>query len=555
VFVDQLGITGVWDAGSGTLTLSGVASVANYQAALRTVQFVNASQNPTEDVRTIEFAVDDGTGTGSDSRGVDVAGVNDPPLVTAAGTVLLYTEDDGLVEIDSGLTVSDVDSATLVGVVVRISAGYAPGEDVLSFVNQLGITGVWDAGSGTLTLSGLASVADYETALRSVRFVNASQNPTEGLRTIEFTVDDGADITSASRGLYVAAVNDPPVIAGTAGDRVFIGEGAPLTIDGGLVISDADNQTLVGAVVRIVAGLDAVHDQLLFNAAFGIVGAWDPQTGELTLSGVATLAAYESVLRSVQYVNSDPQLQAGQRGIQFEVFDGEDSAVLTHAIAVLPAQDEPVVDPPDDQEDPDDGEEVPDDGEKGSEEPPEVESPPVSQPPISLPPDGPVDPGMPPAPSTDDDDPSGPSVLALPIGGVTGRFLFDARQLQIDSDDYPDAEPALALPSPAFAPALADGAAPPSDDSDGAYAPKATRDQAENPAEAEPSKIAPDARPPSVVFAAAAAGGISAALLVWGAAAYLLTRRGLAITDLSASADVEDLLRGRMGPPHRRRAA
>ena len=39
---------------------------------------------------------------------------------------------------------------------------------MLAFTNQLGITGSYDSMSGVLTLSGSSSVANYQTALRSV---------------------------------------------------------------------------------------------------------------------------------------------------------------------------------------------------------------------------------------------------------------------------------------------------------------------------------------------------------------------------------------------------
>jgi hypothetical protein len=41
------------------------------------------------------------------------------------------------------------------------------GEDLLSFASAFGITGTFHAPSGTLTLSGTATPADHQTALRS----------------------------------------------------------------------------------------------------------------------------------------------------------------------------------------------------------------------------------------------------------------------------------------------------------------------------------------------------------------------------------------------------
>ena len=71
----------------------------------------------------------------------------------------------------------------LTGATVRILSGYYAGEDALNFIDQLGISGSYDAVSGTLTLSGTASVADYQTALRSITYENSSEAPNTADRT------------------------------------------------------------------------------------------------------------------------------------------------------------------------------------------------------------------------------------------------------------------------------------------------------------------------------------------------------------------------------------
>ena len=82
-------------------------------------------------------------------------------LANVAGATLAYTENDAPTVVDSGLTVSDADNANLASATVTISAGFATGEDTLAFTNQNGITGSWNAGTGVLTLSGTATVANY----------------------------------------------------------------------------------------------------------------------------------------------------------------------------------------------------------------------------------------------------------------------------------------------------------------------------------------------------------------------------------------------------------
>ena len=159
---------------------------------------------------------------------INVAPVNDPPVVTTTAPPLSYTENQTATVVDAGVTVSDVDNASLSSATVAISVNYAAGQDLLAFVDQNGITGSWNAGTGVLTLSGAASVADYQTALRSVTYVNTSDAPSTATRTVSFAVNDGIDTSAAaSRSIAVTAVNDAPAITsngGGAGASVNVAE-------------------------------------------------------------------------------------------------------------------------------------------------------------------------------------------------------------------------------------------------------------------------------------------------------------------------------------------
>ena len=116
----------------------------------------------------------DATGNGAD--GV-ITG--DPQYVTAAPRIFApsvetFVEDGPPVAIDSGLVVRDVDSADLVGATVSITGGFVAAEDVLEFTPRAGIASTYDSVTGVLTLTGTATVADYQAALRSVTYANTN---------------------------------------------------------------------------------------------------------------------------------------------------------------------------------------------------------------------------------------------------------------------------------------------------------------------------------------------------------------------------------------------
>ena len=101
---------------------------------------------------------------------------------------------------------TDADSAVLSGAMVQITANYQSSEDVLAFTNTTSISGSWNATTGTLTLAGSASPADYQAALRSVTYRDTSDTPSMLARTVSFTAADagGATSTAATREIEFA---------------------------------------------------------------------------------------------------------------------------------------------------------------------------------------------------------------------------------------------------------------------------------------------------------------------------------------------------------------
>ena len=258
-FTNQLGITGSWNATTGVLTLSGSTTVSNYQTALRSVTYFNSSDDPSPLARTVSFVVNDGTAlSAAASKTINVTPVNDAPVVATTGTPLAYSESQAASVLDAGLTVSDVDNANLTGATVSLSANYANGQDVLAFTNQLGITGSWNAGTGVLTLSGTTTLANYQTALRTVTYFNTSENPSTLARTVAFVVNDGALLsTAATKTITVTSVNDAPVITSNgagASASVAIPENTSYVTQVTATDVDLPAQTLTYDIVPTASG-------------------------------------------------------------------------------------------------------------------------------------------------------------------------------------------------------------------------------------------------------------------------------------------------------------
>jgi VCBS repeat-containing protein len=194
---------------------------------------------------------------------ITINGVNDAPQVSTTGTPLSYTENDSATAIDPALSLADVDSANLSGATVTLSGNYASGEDLLAFTNQNGISGSWNASTGTLTLSGVSSLANYEAALRSITYFNNSDDPSTATRTVTFVVNDGAaDSSAATRAIAITAVNDAPTSTPVTLAPIAEDSGARLITQAQLLAnaSDPDGPALTASGLAISSGAGSLVD-------------------------------------------------------------------------------------------------------------------------------------------------------------------------------------------------------------------------------------------------------------------------------------------------------
>jgi hypothetical protein len=345
-------IVGSFNAATGVLTLTSsgaTATDAQWANALSSVTF--SSTSTSYGSRTIAFATNDGAKTSAVATDtVDVLGP--PTITTDSGSVSFVAGDNTAstpVAIDAGLTVTDGASATLASATIAIAGGFHAGEDVLLFTNDgstMGnIVASYNAATGVLTMTSAgatATLAQWQSALDSVRYTDTAITPDTTTRTISFTVVDGAGNTSntATRTITVTATDQTPIVTTAGGTTDYVYSTAPVTIDGGITVSDLDDATQSSATVSIGAGFHS-GDVLGFTndgATMGnIAASYNAATGTLTLTSsgaTATNAQWASALSSVTF--SSTSTSYGDRTIAFATSDGSKaSAVATDTVNLL----------------------------------------------------------------------------------------------------------------------------------------------------------------------------------------------------------------------------
>ena len=275
---------------------------------------------------------------------INVTELNDAPTVSGLGGALTFTENDGATVIDGNLIVTDADDTELQSAFINISSGYNNSEDVLGFNNQNGIVGIWDAESGTMTLSGKASMTNYETALESLTYNNTSDAPNTDSRTITWVVNDGIDNSlKALSTVVVNAINDVPALLDAGDSLAFTENDGATVVDQNLSVVDVDDTHLESATITISTGYVSREDMLGFSAQNGITGNWEPESGIMSLTGSASKANYETALESVTYNNTSDTPNTSSRIITWVLNDGNDSSVkVTSTVSVTAVNDSPL---------------------------------------------------------------------------------------------------------------------------------------------------------------------------------------------------------------------
>ena len=206
------GITAVINTsvpGQITVTLSGPASTASYQAAIQAVTFSNTSDAPSTIDRNVTVSVTDGTNvSNTGTTTIAVAAVNDPPL---ANSVAATGSEDPVSPIAITLTGSDVD-----GTVASFTLSSLPPNGRLyldAAMTQMAPTGTALAASGNSLTLYFKPLTDWN-----------------GTTTFNYTATDNA---GASSGSATATLNITPVNDGTplaANDSFNAVVGTPIII-------------------------------------------------------------------------------------------------------------------------------------------------------------------------------------------------------------------------------------------------------------------------------------------------------------------------------------
>ena len=330
---DEYNISQTYSPEEGVLRISGRGPVLVYETILRTAVYQNTIEEPPPGVRMLTMQVFDGDHHSNIQRVmINVRLINDQvPMVTTSNTPFVFTERTHPVSISDGLVISDADSGgfLLSHVTVAIDNPLDSGYEILRVSDYGGVNSSYQGSA--LLLSGPASVADFQTTLSTLSYNNMAEEPSPAMRNITILVFD-QNFTSDPGLIQVTIelVNDLPVISIPLHELMvnYVEGSGQVPIATNATISDNDHTHLVQLMALINNPLDQPNELLNVTIPPGvnITSDYNPESGLLILSGVASLADYQNALRSLVYENleANPGFpDTAPRMIELLTFDGK----------------------------------------------------------------------------------------------------------------------------------------------------------------------------------------------------------------------------------------
>lgn len=310
-------------------------------------------------IEKFTITVDDGHGsTASREITVTLVGSNDKPVISIDGgdsDHVFLTETNAGLTANGTLSVTDVDlSDTVTANVLSVTAS---GSGIESHFTNAQLLAFMTVATGDVTPAGSATGDLAWTFNSQGQAFDFLPNGWESVLGYTIQVSDGHGGTDTHVvEIKLHGTNDAPVVdlngAATAGNDVVVTavEQYPQWILNDATLTDVDSTTMHSMKVTLTTqpnGLGVEKLSLNTNAESALTAAvlhydYDAASGVLTVTGDASTAIYQTIMRGVVYQYTGDNPNGADRTVTVVVNDGLDNSIThTATVHVLPMNDAP----------------------------------------------------------------------------------------------------------------------------------------------------------------------------------------------------------------------
>ncbi len=337
-------IQAVYDSSTGTLSLEGEDTLDNYTSVLQSLSYIHhSSTDPIEETRIFNISVFDGVDYSERMQAMlFFEAVNDIPVLDLNGPgpgfnfEIDFIEDTDTIipAISLEATLTDVDSTSLIFLNISLS----PTPDgtlemlLISVPSGTGVDTTFNDTNLELLPRPGTRIVDFLNVLSTLQYQNLAEEPTEGLRTVEFIASDGVGLSMpVFTTVRVMTVNDPPVLdldPMQLGYQATYTEGGPSVriASSAVTISDNDREAAITTVSIVIHSVpDGFGEMIQSSNPNFTVPEPGATNGTLTytfIPGNGSLTYVAELLASLTYRNVRDEPTPGDRLVQIAVSDG-----------------------------------------------------------------------------------------------------------------------------------------------------------------------------------------------------------------------------------------
>ncbi|AMO57234.1 hypothetical protein GZ77_16470 [Endozoicomonas montiporae] len=338
------------------ITLQGLAEDINsYLDTASNIQYTGAENDSGNEAATLTVSATDGSDAMDQaSAKINITAVNDDPTADSPASVTVTEDTSSNLDL-SALSFGDEDNFSNLTVTLTVDHG------AFDWLVNLPLTYGVDAtlvNSKTVTLEGTeAKINDYLDGVSNIRYIGAQNASGFGADSITVTANDGngsGDVNLGTININITAVNDIPVVdsdpdnssGGVDGYKTTFAAGSSsgvTVVDTDFTITDVDDTNLASAVITLGGVKNDGNESISIDgmpASVNDITITYTSATQINLSGSATKADYEAVIKQVKYSNNAAAVSttAGDRTINITVNDGEDpSASEESTVSVISA--------------------------------------------------------------------------------------------------------------------------------------------------------------------------------------------------------------------------